>query len=107
MPVTFGSIGDHSTLATLLEHCDLGERYGEKQYKAEDLEAERVQLPPKGEAGLVPVEDVLFQQEAWLEDPSLLVKDEPVKASARALGLMVPTGTQFAKMALLRALWNT
>ena len=57
VPVAFGDIGSHAALSTLLERCDVGERYGEKRYKAEDLDAARAQLPVS--AGIVDVEDVL------------------------------------------------
>ena len=60
-------VSDHASLAALLERIDIGERYGEKSYKAEYLCSDRVQLPPRGEACVVPVEKVLFSQESWRE----------------------------------------
>ena len=62
VPVALGDIGSRATLGTLLERCDIGERCGEKRYKAEDLDASRVQLPV--EVGIVDVEDVLFSRKA-------------------------------------------
>ena len=40
--VPFSQVDEHSTLATLLDRIDLSERYGEKSYKAQMLEADRV-----------------------------------------------------------------
>ena len=48
----------NATLTSILDRIDIGERYGEKVYKAEYLDADKVQLPPIGEAGVVPIESV-------------------------------------------------
>lgn len=79
-PVSLLDAAGSATLSSILDRIDIGERYGEKVYKAENLVAERVQLPPPGEAGVVPIESVLYQQESWLENPGELIKDGHVKA---------------------------
>ena len=78
--VEFSEVSAYPTLATLLDRIDLAERYGEKTYKAESLVASKVKLPPKGQAGVVPVEDVLFNVDDWMLNPELLVTDKTVES---------------------------
>ena len=77
VPAPLGSIDSHTTLQALLQRADLGEKYGTKAYKAEDLDAQRVQLP--SQAGICEVDSILFEAEGWLHNPSLLIKKEFVK----------------------------
>ena len=77
VPAPLGTIDSHSTLQALLQRADLGEKYGSKIYKAEDLDAQRVQLPLQ--AGICDVDSILFEAEGWLHNPALLIKKEYVK----------------------------
>ena len=77
MPAPLGTIDSHTTLQALLQRADSGEKYGSKVYKAQDLDAQRVQLP--SQAGICEVESILFEAEGWLHNPSLLIKKEFVK----------------------------
>ena len=76
MEPTLGT-GGFPTLSNVLDRIDLGERYSSSVCEAENLDIERPKFP--NEAGVVDLESIIIDEERWIGDPSVLIKDEPIR----------------------------
>ena len=70
-------VGGFPTLSNVLDRIDLGERYSTSVCKAENLDASRLKFPKR--AGVVDLDGIIFDEESWISNPALLMKDEPIR----------------------------
>ena len=63
-----------NSINSIFERVALGEMYGQKSYKAEDIVADRISFPSVGEAAVVDVAE-LIPEEDWIRHPETLIID--------------------------------